>query len=84
MKAREDKRCSRHQIILFGLYFDYHRFLYFVLLPVIMLIALRIDHTSRFFSRIIDTHLFITKGILQLKIKLAAITCIASDASSEL
>jgi hypothetical protein len=49
------------QGFLFGLYFDYHRFLYFVLLPVIMLIALGIDHASRFFSRIIDTYLSITK-----------------------
>jgi hypothetical protein len=45
MKAQEDKRCSKHQIILFGVYFDCHRFLYFVLLPVMMLIALEIDHT---------------------------------------
>jgi hypothetical protein len=58
---------SLNQGFLFGLYFDYHRFLYFVLLPVIMLIALGIDHTSRFFSRIIDTHLFITKGNSPIK-----------------
>jgi hypothetical protein len=69
MKAWEEKRCSRHQIILFGLYFDYHRFLYFVLLPVIRLIALEIDPMSRFFSRIIDTHLFITKRNSPIKNK---------------
>jgi hypothetical protein len=49
------------QGFLFGLYFDYHRFLYFVLLPLIMLIALGIDHASRFFSRVIDTYLSITR-----------------------
>jgi hypothetical protein len=43
------------------LYLDYNRFLYFVVLPVIILIALWIDHGSRFFSRIIDTYLSITK-----------------------
>jgi hypothetical protein len=67
MKAWEDKRCSRYQIILFGLYFDYNLFLYFILLPVIMPIALGIYHTSRFFSRIIDTYLFITKGNSPIK-----------------
>jgi hypothetical protein len=56
------------QGFLFGLYFAYHRFLYFILLSVMMLIALGIDYTSRFFSRIIDTYLFITKESLQLKI----------------
>jgi hypothetical protein len=50
------------QGFLFGLYFDYHRFLYFVLLPVIVLIALGIDHASRFFSRIIDAYLSVTRG----------------------
>jgi hypothetical protein len=55
------------QGFLFGLYFDYHRFLYFVLLPVVMLIALGIDHTSRFFARIIDTYLSITKGNSSIK-----------------
>ena len=55
------------QGFLFGLYFAFHRFLYFVLLPVIMLIALGIDYTSRFFSRIIDTYLFITKGNSPIK-----------------
>jgi hypothetical protein len=55
------------QGFLFGLYFDYHRFLYFVLLPVVMLIALAIDHVSRFFSRIINTYLSITKGNSPIK-----------------
>jgi hypothetical protein len=49
------------QGFLVGLYLDYNRFLYFVVLPVIILIALWIDHGSRFFSRIIDTYLSITK-----------------------
>jgi hypothetical protein len=50
------------QGFLVGLYLDYNRFLYFVVLPVIILIALAIDHGSRFFSRIIDTYRSITKG----------------------
>jgi hypothetical protein len=38
-----------------GLYVDYNRFLYFVVLPVITLIGLGIDHGSNVFSRIITT-----------------------------
>jgi len=47
---------------LFGLYIDYNRFLYFVVVPVIILIAIAIDHGSRFFARIIDTHSSLTKS----------------------
>jgi hypothetical protein len=45
------------QAFLIGLYTDYNRFLYFVVLPVIILVALAIDYGSRFFSRIINTYL---------------------------
>jgi hypothetical protein len=49
------------QGFLVGLYTDYNRFLYFVVLPVIILIALAIDHGSRFFSHIINTYLSLTQ-----------------------
>ncbi len=38
---------------LFGLYVDYNRFLYFVTLPVLILIGVFIDHGSMFFSQTI-------------------------------
>ncbi len=50
------------QSFLVGLYIDYNRFLYFVVLPVIILIAIAIDHGSSFFSRVIDTYRSLTKG----------------------
>ncbi len=46
---------------LVGFYIDYNRFLYFVLLPVIVLIALAIDHLATVFSRVTDTYLSATK-----------------------
>jgi hypothetical protein len=49
------------QGFLVGLYTDYNRFLYYVILPVIILIALGIDHGAGFFARIIDTYLSFTK-----------------------
>jgi hypothetical protein len=49
------------QSFLVGLYIDYNRFLYFVVLPVIILIAIAIDHGSSFFSRVIDTYRSLTK-----------------------
>ncbi|MCJ7762863.1 hypothetical protein MUP38_05355, partial [Candidatus Bathyarchaeota archaeon] len=51
------------QSFLVGLYIDYNRFLYFVVLPVTILIAIAIDHGSSFFSRVIDTYRSLTKGI---------------------
>jgi hypothetical protein len=39
---------------LFGFIIDYNRFLYFVILPVMIFIALLIDHGSRFFTKIVD------------------------------
>ena len=50
------------QGFLIGLYIDYNRFLYFVVFPVIALIAIVIDHGSGFFSRIIDTYRSLTKA----------------------
>ncbi|MEM2099398.1 MAG: hypothetical protein QXU99_06650 [Candidatus Bathyarchaeia archaeon] len=44
------------QGFIIGLYIDYHRFLYFVLLPVIILIAIAIDHGANSFAYVIDTH----------------------------
>jgi hypothetical protein len=55
------------QGFLVGVYLDYNRFLYFVLLPVIILIGLAIDHGSHFFSRIIDTYLSLTKEVPSTK-----------------
>lgn len=46
---------------LVGVYTDYNRFLYFIVLPLIILIGLGIDHGSGFFARIIDTYLSLTK-----------------------
>lgn len=41
---------------LYGLYVDYNRFLYFVILPVMVLIGMFIDHGSLTFARVIDTY----------------------------
>lgn len=49
------------QAYLVGLYTDYNRFLYYVILPVVILIALGIDHGSGFFAHIVDTYLSLTK-----------------------
>jgi hypothetical protein len=40
------------QSYLVGLYTDYNRFLYFVLLPIVMLIGMGLDHSTTFFARI--------------------------------
>jgi hypothetical protein len=50
---------------LVGLYTDYNRFLYYIILPVIILIALGIDHGAGFFARIIDTYLSFTRKTSQ-------------------
>jgi hypothetical protein len=50
---------------LVGFYIDYNRFLYFVLLPVIILIGLVIDHAATFFARVADTYLSVTKQTWQ-------------------
>jgi hypothetical protein len=41
---------------LFGFYIDYNRFLYFIILPIMIFIAVLIDHGSGFFAKIIDTY----------------------------
>jgi hypothetical protein len=41
---------------LFEFYIDYNRFLYFIILPTMIFIALLIDHGSDFFAKIIDTY----------------------------
>ncbi|MCW4046437.1 MAG: glycosyltransferase family 39 protein [Candidatus Bathyarchaeota archaeon] len=53
------------QTFLVGLYTDYNRFLYYTVLPVIIIIALGIDHGSGFFARIVDTYLSFTKQTSQ-------------------
>ena len=55
------------QAFLVGIYTDYNRFLYFVILPLILLIALGIDHGAGFFARITDTYLSLTKKQSQAK-----------------
>lgn len=41
---------------LVGFLIDYNRFLYFVILPVMVFIAMLIDHGSETFARVIDTY----------------------------
>jgi hypothetical protein len=55
------------QGFLVGLYTDYNRFLYFTILPVIVLIGLGIDHGSGFFARITTTYLSFTKEMSQTR-----------------
>ena len=55
------------QAYLVGIYTDYNRFLYFIILPLILLIALGIDHGAGFFARITDTYLSLTKKTSQTK-----------------
>ncbi len=55
------------QAYLMGIYTDYNRFLYFIILPLILLIALGIDHAAGFFARITDTYLSLTKKTSQTK-----------------
>ena len=50
-----------------GLYIDYNRFLYFVILPIIILIALAIDHGAGFFSKAIHTYLSLTRKTQEIK-----------------
>jgi hypothetical protein len=41
---------------LFGLIVDYNRFLYFVILPLLIFMALVFDHASTFFAQKIESH----------------------------
>jgi hypothetical protein len=52
---------------LVGFYIDYNRFLYFTVLPVIILIAVVIDHLATLFSRVTDTCLSFTKPTWRTK-----------------
>ena len=44
------------QVYIFGLYTDFYRFLFFITLPLIILISLFIDFGSTLLARIIDTY----------------------------
>jgi hypothetical protein len=61
------------QAYLVRIYTDYNRFLYFVIFPLILLIALGIDHGAGFFARITDTYLTLTKKMSQTNKKVSAI-----------
>ncbi len=51
------------QGFLFGLYVDYNRFLYFLVLPVLILIGMFIERGSFFFAHIIDNYHVLTSQI---------------------
>jgi hypothetical protein len=55
------------QGFLVGLYTDYNRFLYFIILPVVILIAIGIDHGAGFFARIISTYRSFKKETVQIE-----------------
>jgi hypothetical protein len=61
------------QAYLVEIYTDYNRFLYFIILPLIVLIGLGLDHGAGFFARITDTYLSLTKKMLQTKKKMSNI-----------
>jgi hypothetical protein len=52
---------------LFGFIIDYNRFLYFIILPIMIFIALMIDHASGFFTSIIGTYRSLTKQVQKVK-----------------
>lgn len=52
---------------LFGVIIDYNRFLYFIILPVMIFIAVLIDHGSGFFAKIIDYYHALTSQVEQAK-----------------
>lgn len=52
---------------LFGFIIDYNRFLYFIILPVIIFISVLIDHGSEFFARIINTYRVLTSQVQKAK-----------------
>ena len=53
---------------LVGLYTDYNRFLYFVILPVIMLIGLGLYHSARFVAQASDWLASVAKELPQVRI----------------
>jgi hypothetical protein len=52
---------------MFGLYVDYNRFLYFLVLPVIILFAMMIDHASGYFAQTLGTLRVLTSQIQKRK-----------------
>jgi hypothetical protein len=52
---------------LFGLYIDYNRFLYFLLLPVIILFGMFLDHGAMFFAYIIDNYRVLSSQAQKIK-----------------
>lgn len=54
---------------LVGLYTDFTRFLYFVILPVILLIGVGFWHCARFFSQAVDFLLGAVKDLPQVRIR---------------
>jgi hypothetical protein len=69
------------QAYLVGIYTDYNRFLYFIILPLILLIALGIDHGAGFFARVTDTYLSLTKKASQIKESISKKSRVASHLS---
>ena len=63
------------QGFLVGLYTDYNRFLYFVILPVIVLISLGIDHGAGFFAKVAQTYLSLTNVTYQAKKNIGKLSC---------
>ena len=57
------------QSYIVGLYTDFHRFLYFVILPLIVLISLFIDFGSGFLSRRLKTYHALTSSQLNNTVK---------------
>jgi hypothetical protein len=63
------------QVYLFGFIIDYNRFLYFIILPVLIFIAVLIDHGSGFFAGMVNFYRSLpvnvkkTKQITDKKIK---------------
>jgi hypothetical protein len=53
---------------LVGFYTDYNRFLYFVILPVMMLIGLGLYHSALFFARASDWLASMAKGLPRVRI----------------
>ncbi len=59
---------------LVGFYTDFERFLYFVILPIIMLIGLGLHHSARFFSQAIDFLMGAVRDLPQFRTKTSSIT----------
>lgn len=55
------------QLYLAGLYTDYNRFLYFVIIPVITLIGLTIDHGALFFTKVATKVVSIVNNIPKVR-----------------